>query len=110
VIALDHVPGNFSVRYGRGSAQAPVVAFTTRTGLARRMTGSVNRYPVPWSVGDEVDVVYDPARPERADLKSELDGWPRWLTIWCVVAAVPIAIAMVPVLLFIRLERLRPDA
>ncbi len=66
------------------------------------MTGSVNRYPVPWSVGDTVEVVYDPARPERADLKSELDGWMLWLAIWCVVAAVPVVIAMLPVVLFLR--------
>ena len=102
VIELDHMPGNPSMRNGRGSAKSPVVTFTTTTGLAQRMTGRVNRYPVPWSIGDTVDVVYDPADPARADLKSELDGWVFWLVTWCVVAAVPVIIAMLPVVLYLR--------
>ena len=44
VIELDHMPGNSSVRNGRGSAKSPVVTFTTRTGLARRMTGRVTGF------------------------------------------------------------------
>ena len=102
VTALDYVPGNSSACNGRGSALSPTVTFTTRTGLARTMVGSVNRYPAPWSVGDAVDVVYDPARPDRADLLSELEGWTLWLPIWCVVAAVPLAIALSPVVMWLR--------
>jgi hypothetical protein len=102
VIELDYMPGNSSAKNGRGSAVSATVAFTTRTGLPRKMTGSVNRYPAPWSVGDAVEVVYDPVRPERADLKSELDGWKLWLAIWCAVAAVPAVIAMLPMVLFLR--------
>jgi hypothetical protein len=52
-----------------------------------------------------VAVVYDPARPERADLRSELDGWKFWLAIWCVVAAVPVVIAMLPVVLYLKQGR-----
>jgi len=102
VAALDYVPANTSARNGRGSAVSPKVTFTTRLGVARTMVGSVNRYPAPWNVGDTVDVVYDPARPERADLLSELEGWSLWLAIWCVVAAVPLAIAMSPVVMWLR--------
>jgi hypothetical protein len=102
VTALEYVPTNSSARNGRGSALSPTVTFTTRTGTARAMVGSVNRYPSPWNVGDTVDVVYDPARPERADLLTELEGWTLWLPIWCVVAAVPLAIAMSPVVMWLR--------
>lgn len=102
VTAVEYVPTNSSARNGRGSAMSPTVTFTTRTGDARTMVGSVNRYPAPWSVGDTVDVVYDPTRPERADLLSELEGWTLWLPIWCVVAAVPLAIAMSPVVMWLR--------
>lgn len=102
VTAVDYVPTNSATRNGRGSAMSPTVTFTTRTGLQRTMVGSVNRYPVPWSVGETVDVVYDPARPERADLLSELEGWTFWLPIWCLVAAVPLAIAMSPVVMWLR--------
>ena len=102
VIAVDYVPTNSAARNGRGSAMSPTVTFTTRTGQQRTMVGSVNRYPVPWSVGETVDVVYDPSRPERADLLSELEGWMLWLLIWCVVAAVPLAIALSPVVMWLR--------
>lgn len=109
VLETRYVPSNTSAsrapRGGRQSGESAVVAFTTRDGQARQMTGSVNRYPVPWRVGDQVEVVYDPADPQRVDLRSELVGWKLWLAIWCVVAAVPAAIAMAPVLLFLRQGR-----
>lgn len=102
VVELRHVPSNPSVRTGRGSAPSPVVSFMTRTGAARTAVGSVNRYPAPWTVGETVDVVYDPVDPARADLHSELAGWRLWFVVWCVVAALPAAIAFAPVVLVIR--------
>ena len=44
VTELRYVPSNSSTRGGRGSANSPVVAFTTRAGEVRSMVGSVNRY------------------------------------------------------------------
>lgn len=102
VIELRHVPSNPSIKNGRGSAPSPVVTFTTSTGTERTAVGSVNRYPAPWTVGETVDVVYDPVDPERADLYSELEGWRFWFVVWCVVAALPAAIASAPVVLLMK--------
>jgi hypothetical protein len=102
VTELRYVPSNSSTRGGRGSANSPVVAYTTRAGEVRSMVGSVNRYPAPWAVGDTVDVVYFPANPDRVDLVSEVSGWVFWFVIWCAVALVPLAIAILPVVLKLR--------
>ena len=63
VTELRYVSDNSSTRSGRGSANSPVVAFTTRTGEVRTMVGSVNRYPAPWAVGDTVEVGPRPGQP-----------------------------------------------
>lgn len=110
VIELRYVEGNSSVARSsrRGSSargESPVVTFTTRAGEASTAVGSVNRYPAPWAVGETVDVVYDPANPGRADLRTEVAGWRLWFGIWCAVAAVPAVIALLPVALLIRQRR-----
>ena len=110
VTELRYVPGNPSIahlttRGGKGSGQSPVMAFTTRSGEARSVVGSTNRYPAPWTVGEAVEVVYDPADPGHADLRTELDGWRFWFVFWCLVAAVPAAIACLPILLRFRERR-----
>ena len=102
VTELRFVASNPSVKLGKGAGQSPVVTFTTRAGEERSMVGSVNRYPAPWTIGDVVDVVYDPANPSRADLRTELAGWVLWFAIWCAVAAVPLAIACLPFALVLR--------
>lgn len=107
VVELRYVPTNPSAarqvaRGGRASGQSPVVTFTTRSGETRTMVGTVNRYPVPWSVGDSVDVIYDAADVAHADLRTEVDGWMWWFSVWCVVALVPLAIASLPVVFWIR--------
>jgi uncharacterized protein DUF3592 len=107
VTELRYVDTNSSARRGRGSPMSAVVAFTNSAGEARSMIGSVNRYPVPWAVGDEVEVVYDPANPERADLRSEVSRWLLWFCIWCAVALVPFAIAILPIMLKLREGRTR---
>jgi hypothetical protein len=107
VTELRYVAGNSSIarqshRGGKARGQSPVVAFTTRAGRTLSCVGSVNRYPVPWTVGERVDVVYDPAAPERADLRSELTSWGLWFAVWCAVALLSLAIASVPVVLWMR--------
>jgi hypothetical protein len=92
---------------GRARGESPVVTFTTRAGEARSMVGSVNRHPAPWAVGQVVEVVYDPANPGRADLRTEVTGWRLWFAIWCAVAAVPAAIACLPFVLLLRQRRAR---
>jgi hypothetical protein len=69
------------------------------------VVGSVNRYPAPWAVGETVEVVYDPANPHRADLRTEVAGWHLWIAIWCLVAAVPAMIGFLPIALLIRQRR-----
>lgn len=105
VIELRHVEGNPTIETSSGSSKSPVVRFTTRDGHVRTMVGHVNRAPAPWDVGDEVEVVYDPNDPGRADLRSEVEGWLFWFLIWCVVAAVPAAIALLPILVDRRARR-----
>jgi len=105
VVELRYVPENPSTRLGKGSAQTPIYRFTPRGGGERTAVGHVNRYPAPWKVGDVVDVVYDPADPERADLRSELEGWSFRFAVWCLVALLPLAIAAAPLLLVLRHRR-----
>jgi Protein of unknown function (DUF3592) len=90
---------------GRARGESPVVRFTTRAGEERTMVGSVNRHPAPWAVGEVVEVVYDPANPSRADVRTEIAGWSRWFGIWCAVAAVPAAIACLPLAMMRRQRR-----
>jgi hypothetical protein len=107
VVELRFVASHPSAVTARSGArgESPVVTFTTRAGEARSAVGSINRYPAPWAVGDLVEVVYDPANPSRADLRTELDVWPLWLGIWCALAALPAAIASLPIILLLRQRR-----
>jgi Protein of unknown function (DUF3592) len=112
VVELRFVAGNPSVtESSRGSGNArgesPVVTFTTRAGEQRSVVGSVNRHPPPWAVGGVVEVVYDPANPGRADLRTEVAGWRMWFAIWCAVAMVPAAIAVLPLAMMLRQRRTR---
>lgn len=101
VVELRYVPGNPSATRGprghRSAGRCAVVDFTTRSGERRTVVSSVNRYPDPWTKGETVSVVYDPARPARADLRSELEGWRLWFGIWIAVSLLPLAIAAAPV-------------
>jgi uncharacterized protein DUF3592 len=108
VTEVRYIASNPSVSQSRSSGGSPIVAFTTRSGEARSMTGSVNRRPAPWRAGDEVEVVYDAANPARADLRSEISGWKLWFAIWCAVALLPTAVASLPIVLLIRQRRAQP--
>jgi hypothetical protein len=111
VVELRYVASNPSAtraggqRSGKRSGQCAVTAFATRAGERRTVVSSVNRYPEPWKQGDVVDVVYDPADPASADLRTELEGWRLWFAIWCAVALLPLAIASAPVVLWLRERR-----
>jgi len=110
VVELRFVAGNPAVAESRGGGargESPVVRFTTRAGEERTAVGSVNRHPAPWAVGQMVEVVYDPVNPSRADLLTEVTGWRLWFGIWCAVAAVPAAIACLPVVMRLRRRRAR---
>ena len=109
-VASNPAAGQQSSRGGQARGESPVVAYTTRTGERRSMIGSVNRYPAPWKIGDTVDVVYDPANPDRADLRTEVAGWRVWFGIWCAVAVLPAAFAMVPIVLRLRQRRPASDS
>lgn len=101
-VASNPAAGTQGSRGGQSRGESPVVLFRTESGESKVMTGSVNRYPPPWTVGEHVDVVYDPADPARADLVSEVSGWAFWFGFWCVAALVPLAIAALPVILRLR--------
>ena len=105
IVELRHVPENPSTRNGKGSVYSPVFRFAPRGGTDRTVVGHVNRYPAPWKVGEVVDVVYDPADPARADLRSELEGWSFRFAVWCLVALLPLAIAAAPAVLVFRARR-----
>jgi hypothetical protein len=90
---------------GRARGVSPVVRFTTIAREERTVVGSVNRHPAPWAIGDVVEVVYDPANPNRADVRTEVAGWKLWFGIWCAVAALPAAIACLPVVMKLRERR-----
>ena len=102
VIELRREPGNPTVGSGKASSASAVVRFTTEDGQTRTAVSSTNRAPSPWEVGEEVEVVYDPANPARADLRSETDNWVLWFVIWCVVASVFAGIAAIPVAMKLR--------
>jgi hypothetical protein len=99
-----------STRGGSARGESPVVAFTTRAGAERSVVGSVNRRPAPWAVGEVVDVVYDPANPERADVRTEVVGWRLWFGFWCTMSALPAAVALLPVVLRLRQRHTRRSA
>ncbi|MEO5820839.1 MAG: DUF3592 domain-containing protein [Vicinamibacteraceae bacterium] len=108
VMELRHVPENPSIssfESGSRSKQSAVATFTTRAGETRTLVSSVNRSPPPWKVGEIVEVAYDPTDPARADLRSELTNWRTWFAIWCAVAALPVTIAFMPVVMAIRRRR-----
>jgi hypothetical protein len=107
VIELRFVASNPSVTKsvragGTARGESPVVTFRTRAGQERSVVGSVNRYPAPWTVGEMVEVVYDPGNPSRANLRTEVEGWRLWFGIWCAVATLPAAIAYLPIALMLR--------
>ena len=107
VVELRYVAENpavtASVRAGGNArGESPVVTFTTRSGEARTVVGSVNRHPPPWAVGETVEVVYDASDPSRADVRTEVAGWRLWFGIWCALAALATAVASIPVVMRLR--------
>lgn len=110
IVETRHVPANPSIgsqssRGGQALGQSAVFEFATRTGERHTATSSVNRMPPPWTVGETVDVVYDPSQPDRANLVSEVSGWRVWFAAWCAAALLAAAMASVPIVMRIRQSR-----
>ncbi|MBU0578288.1 DUF3592 domain-containing protein [Patescibacteria group bacterium] len=53
----------------------PIVEFITETGEVITFAGSVSSDPPAYSVGEEVEVLYIPDNPQRAEIKSFLQLW-----------------------------------
>jgi hypothetical protein len=53
----------------------PVVEFTTAEGETVRFQSSTGSAPPAFEVGEEVEVLYDPALPENARISSFIDLW-----------------------------------
>ncbi len=57
----------------------PVVAFSMTNGQPQRVELQEGYWPPTYHTGDTVTVLYDPARPEEAHIKSFLGAISRWL-------------------------------
>lgn len=52
---------------------APIVNFVDRKGNARTFSSSTYSNPASYAVGDRVDVLYDPLKPDSASINSWID-------------------------------------
>lgn len=57
----------------KGGAYFPVVRFQTRDGQEVRFKNGVGQNPAAHKVGDSVEVLYEPARPQRASINHLFD-------------------------------------
>jgi Protein of unknown function (DUF3592) len=74
VVALSHSPGE------GGTLKHPVVEFTTAEGELVEFESPVGQSPPAYRVGQRVLVLYDPARPKSAAIRSFVPLWQ-----WCLV-------------------------
>ena len=51
-----------------GTSYRPVFEFVTKANEVKRFVYDVSSSPPAWQVGEEADVIYNPARPEQARL------------------------------------------
>jgi hypothetical protein len=70
-------------RAGSSGVYCPVVEFATGTGAVVRFESSFGTMPASHAVGQAVQVLYDPASPETAEVDSGLSSW---LTTGCLFA------------------------
>ena len=54
---------------------APVVEFTTQDGQPIRFTSSTSSSMRSWDVGQQINMLYDPQKPEHAEIASIFDLW-----------------------------------
>jgi hypothetical protein len=55
--------------------KAAVVKFVTRAGETIQFTSTTSSFPPMHSIGDVVDVAYDPANPDHAEISNEGTGF-----------------------------------
>lgn len=55
-----------------GTVYAPDVQFRTQTGAMVTYQAKVFTRPCKYTVGDPVEILYDPKQPERAEIKGRL--------------------------------------
>lgn len=58
-----------------GGTYHPRVDFTAANGTVVHYTSSSGSNPAPYSRGDHVVMLYDPANPERAQIDSFMENW-----------------------------------
>ena len=60
---------------GRASMICPVVEFTTVTGEKIRFTSEFGSRPAGHKIGQSVNVRYDAADPQKAEIESTMNRW-----------------------------------
>ncbi|HTM68610.1 MAG TPA: DUF3592 domain-containing protein [Candidatus Binatia bacterium] len=58
-----------------GTTYAPTVQYTTKDGQATTFTSSTSSSPPAHREGDIVTVLYDPAKPDKAEINAFTDLW-----------------------------------
>ncbi len=64
-----------SKRSDKSTTYAPVVAFATKAGNKIEFTSSVSSNPPSYNEGESVEVLYDPANPNDADINGFASLW-----------------------------------
>jgi hypothetical protein len=59
----------------RGYIYCPVVQFTASTGIPANFKSSVGANPAPYTVGQSVNIIYDPQNPQNAEINNNTSLW-----------------------------------
>ena len=60
---------------GRATMICPVVEFTVPSGEKIRFTSEFGSRPASYKIGQNVNVRYDPADPQKAEVESTMNNW-----------------------------------
>jgi uncharacterized protein DUF3592 len=82
VIELERSRSSSSGSYSSSSTYRPVVEFNSATGKRIEFTSSVGTNPPSHRVGDPVTVLYNPADPQSARIKSFFSLWFGFLIVF----------------------------
>jgi hypothetical protein len=74
---------------------APIVTFSTESGVAMRFTSGMSQNPNPYTVGQRVTVRYLRDEPTTADLDSVTRGWMAFVVI-VIFVVVTLTVASLP--------------
>ena len=77
-----------------GAAYRPIVEFKTVSGENVRFTDEIGSFPADYQVKENVQVLYDPNKPDNAHIKT----WKRlWLgsTIFMLIGCLPLAVFLI---------------